>query len=93
MDDKVVYTLCERVDAKNAAQVQQEMDELSGDGSCDFVIDFKDNKYISSAGLRALTVVQKKMRAAAGSFVLRNVNDSLRDLLDVTGLSGYLPIE
>ena len=39
------------------------------------------------------TVIQKKMRAARGSFTLRNVSEQLRDLLDVTGLSGYLPIE
>ena len=53
----------------------------------------ENTKYLSSAGLRALTVIQKKMRSARGSFTLRNVSEQLRDLLDVTGLSGYLPIE
>ena len=51
------------------------------------------NRHRSSVGLRALTVIQKKMRAAHGSFTLRSVSEQLRDLLDVTGLSGYLPIE
>ena len=58
-----------------------------------FVTDMVNTGYLSSAGLRSLTVVQKKMRSVKGSFVLRNVNENLRDLLDVTGLSGYLPIE
>ncbi len=95
---EIVYRAPERVDGVNASKVQQEMVEMVAEqvenGASDlFVVDMESTKYLSSAGLRALTVVQKKMRAAAGSFVLRNVNDSLRDLLDVTGLSGYLPIE
>ena len=93
MDDKVVYTLCERVDAKNAAQVQKEMDELSGDGSCDFVIDFKDNKYISSAGLRAVLFIQKKMKKGGGSETLVNVSNAVKEIFDVTGYTKFLVIE
>lgn len=95
---EIVYKAPERVDGVNAASVQQAMvamvaEEVTNGASDLFVVDMENTKYLSSAGLRALTVVQKKMRAAQGSFTLRNVNDSLRDLLDVTGLSGYLPIE
>ena len=92
---EVVYKAPERIDGSNAAAVQEEMLKLAadaGEGTL-FVADMSDTGYLSSAGLRALTVLQKKMRAAKGSFVLRAVNDTLRDLLDVTGLSGYLPIE
>ena len=95
---EIVYKAPERVDGVNASAVQQAMvamvaEEVTNGASDLFVVDMENTKYLSSAGLRALTVVQKKMRAAQGSFTLRNVNDSLRDLLDVTGLSGYLPIE
>ena len=95
---EIVYKAPERVDGVNASAVQQAMvamvaEEVANGASDLFVVDMENTKYLSSAGLRALTVVQKKMRAAQGSFTLRNVNDSLRDLLDVTGLSGYLPIE
>ena len=95
---EIVYKAPERVDGNNAAAVQQAMVELvaekvkEGEGDL-FVVDMANTKYLSSAGLRALTVIQKKMRAARGSFTLRNVSEQLRDLLDVTGLSGYLPIE
>ncbi|MCR4763569.1 MAG: STAS domain-containing protein [Lachnospiraceae bacterium] len=95
---ETIYRAPERIDGNNAAATQEAMLALvaeataAGEGSM-FVADMTDTGYLSSAGLRALTVVQKKMRAAKGSFVMRNVSDSLRDLLDVTGLSGYLPIE
>ena len=92
---EVVYKAPERIDGNNAGAVQEEMAKLAegaGEGNL-FVVDMSDTGYLSSAGLRALTMVQKKMRASKGNFVLRSVNDTLRDLLDVTGLSGYLPIE
>ncbi len=95
----IVYKMPERVDGNNASAVQEAMLALvqdataSGEPGVLFAADMAVTGYLSSAGLRALTVVQKRMRAAKGNFVMRNVNDGLRDLLDVIGLSGYLPIE
>ncbi len=95
---ETVFKAPERVDGNNASAVQEAMAQLAteaiaaGEGTL-FVVDMSNTGYLSSAGLRALTVIQKKMRAGGGGFVLRGVNDTLRDLLDVTGLSGYLPIE
>ena len=92
---EIVFEAPERVDGNNASAVQEAMLEKLADAAEGdlFVADMTKTGYLSSAGLRSLTVVQKKMRALKGSFVLRNVNENLRDLLDVTGLSGYLPIE
>ncbi len=92
MEDQVLYELCERVDAGNAAAVQKEMDELSGDGSCDFVIDFKNNRYISSAGLRAVLFIQKKMSKGGGSETLINVSEAVKEIFDVTGYTKFLTI-
>ncbi|MCR5674358.1 MAG: STAS domain-containing protein [Lachnospiraceae bacterium] len=92
---EIVYQAPERIDGNNASAVQEAMLALleGVSGGELFVVNMENTGYLSSAGLRSLTVIQKKMRAAGGSFVLRNVNENLRDLLDVTGLSGYLPIE
>ena len=96
--NEIIYEAPERIDSNNAADVQKEMVAMAEqavqvEGEILFVVDMAGTKYLSSAGLRSLTVIQKKMRAAGGKFVLRNVSEALRDLLDVTGLSGYLPIE
>ncbi len=93
MDENNVYRLCERVDAKNATQIQKELDEFSGDGSGDIRIDFTDNKYISSAGLRAILVTQKKMTKGGGSQTLINVSEAVKEIFDVTGYSRFLTIE
>ena len=93
MSEKVVYKLRERVDANNAQEVQKELDEISGDGSLDLVIDFADNKYVSSAGLRAVLFIQKKMKKGGGSETLINVSDAVKEIFDVTGYSRFLVIE
>ena len=94
---ETIYKAPERIDGTNASAVQTEMLTLADQAAATedkiFIVDMASTDYLSSAGLRALTVIQKKMRAAKGSFKLRNVGETLRDLLDVTGLSGYLPIE
>ena len=96
---EILYQAPERIDGLNATAVQEEMLALvakaqaSGKQGLSFVADMTATGYLSSAGLRTLTVVQKRMRSLKGSFVMRNVSDGLRDLMDVTGLSGYLPIE
>ena len=93
MSEKVVYKLRERVDANNAQEVQKELEEISGDGSLDLVIDFAENKYVSSAGLRAVLVIQKKMKKGGGSETLINVSDAVKEIFDVTGYSRFLVIE
>ena len=96
---EVVFRAPERIDTNNAQAVLADMEALldeaiaNGEEGIFYVADMTDAGYLSSAGLRALTQMQKKLRAARGSFVLRNVSEAVRDLLDVTGLSGYLPIE
>ena len=96
---EVVFRAPERIDTNNAQDVLKEMEALLDEAmaesseSISYVADMSDAGYLSSAGLRALTQMQKKLRAARGTFVLRNVSEAVRDLLDVTGLSGYLPIE
>ncbi len=93
MSEKVVYKLRERVDANNAQEVQKELEEVTGDGSIDLVIDFADNKYVSSAGLRAVLFIQKKMKKGGGSETLINVSDAVKEIFDVTGYSRFLVIE
>ena len=93
MEDREVYKLRERVDASNAAEVQKEMDELSGDGSGDFVIDFAENRYISSAGLRAVLFIQKKMKKGGGTETLVNVSEAVKEIFDVTGYTKFLTIK
>jgi anti-anti-sigma factor len=56
------------------------------------VLDFSAVKYISSAGLRVLLIFQKKMLAAHGSLSIVNLNDTVREVFDMTGFSAIFKI-
>lgn len=56
------------------------------------VLDFTNLEYISSAGLRVLLSTQKIM-SKQGNMTLKNVNDEVMDVLEITGFSSFLTIE
>ncbi len=56
------------------------------------VLDMKELKYVSSAGLRVLLTLQKKM-IKQGSLKLLNVCDEIKEVLDITGFTSFLTIE
>ena len=87
------YLLCARVDASNAKKVQQELENIVAGGCDDLTLDFLENKYISSAGLRAVLSTQKKLTKAGGSLRLINVPEAVKEIFDVTGYSRFLNIE
>ena len=68
--------------------------DLNGtlDGVTELVFDLNDLDYLSSAGLRVLLTAQKRMNTQ-GAMRVRNVNETIREIFDVTGFSDILTIE
>ena len=62
------------------------------DGVTDRTIDFKEVNYVSSAGLRVLLSLQKKMMAQ-GEMKLVNVSEAVNDVFEVTGFDEILTYE
>ena len=62
------------------------------DGVTELSLDLAELEYISSAGLRVLLTAQKVMNRQ-GSMVIHNVNDTVRDVFEVTGFVDILTIE
>ncbi|MDO4338971.1 MAG: STAS domain-containing protein [Eubacteriales bacterium] len=57
------------------------------------VLDFEKLSYISSAGLRVLLSLQKKMTARKGTMIVRNPNEVVMEVFEVTGFEDILTIE
>lgn len=80
-----------RIDTTTAPQLEEAiLAELAG--ATEVNIDFKNLEYISSAGLRLLLMLQKKMNAANGTFKIMNVNDFVMEVLEMTGFKDILTI-
>ena len=62
------------------------------DGVSKLVFDFAGLDYISSAGLRSLLSAQKKMNSQ-GEMIIKNVNEIVSEIFDITGFVDILTIE
>ncbi|MBE5822509.1 MAG: STAS domain-containing protein [Butyrivibrio sp.] len=80
-----------RLDTTTAPQLDDELKSaLEGITKLDF--DFEKLEYISSAGLRVLLSAQKVMNKQ-GSMVIKNVNEEIQEIFEVTGFVDILTIE
>ncbi|MBR1747739.1 MAG: STAS domain-containing protein [Clostridia bacterium] len=57
------------------------------------VVDFTDVEYISSAGLRALLALKRRLDAENKSLTIKNINAVVREVFSVTGFINVLTIE
>lgn len=69
------------------AEIKQNVDAID----C-LVLNFKGVEYISSAGLRVLLATQKIMNKK-GKMVVREVNDTVMEIFNITGFVDILTIE
>ena len=86
-----LFALAGRLDTTTAPELEQEV-KASLDGVSELVMDMKELDYISSAGLRVLLSAQKVMNKQ-GSMTIRNANDTIMEIFEVTGFSDILTIE
>lgn len=80
-----------RLDTMTAPELEAELGKTTADAQS-LVFDFSKLEYISSAGLRVLLSAHKAMNAKGG-MKIRNVNEIVREVFDVTGFSDILTIE
>ena len=79
-----------RLDTNTSPQLEAELGDLSGVTA--LVMDFAALEYISSAGLRVLLAAQKTMNTQ-GNMKVTNVNETIKEIFDVTGFSEILTTE
>lgn len=80
-----------RLDTTTSPKLEEDLrSSIEGIASLEF--DLEKLEYISSAGLRVLLAMQKIMNKQ-GRMLLRNVNESVMEVFEVTGFADILSIE
>lgn len=80
-----------RLDTSTAPRLEAELKTSLNDVT-DLTMDFSGLEYLSSAGLRVLLAAQKVMNRQ-GRMVLRNVNETIMEVFEVTGFIDILTIQ
>lgn len=80
-----------RLDTITAPELETSL-RASYAGVSKLVLDFAALDYVSSAGLRVILQAQKTMNRQ-GEMVIRNVNEGINEVFEVTGFIDILTIE
>ena len=89
-DNEAVLKVGGRLDTTTAPQLEAELKQ-SLPGIEKLVLDFAALEYLSSAGLRVLLQAQKTMNKQ-GEMIIKNVNETINDIFEVTGFIDILTI-
>jgi anti-sigma B factor antagonist len=90
-NNSAVFALSGRLDTVTAPELEAAL-QKSLDGVSELTLDFDGLDYISSAGLRVLLAAQKTM-SKQGFMKLVHVNQTIMEILEVTGFTDILTIE
>ena len=88
---ELTVTITGRLDTTTAPQLEAEFKQ-SITGVEKLVLDFTALDYLSSAGLRVLLAAQKVMNKQ-GEMIIKNVNETINEIFEVTGFIDILTIE
>ena len=87
-----VVTARGRLDGASSGMFAERLGQLVSGAQPRLVVDFASVDFVSSAGLRAVLTVMKKVKAANGAFALCAVQDPVREVLDITGFTTMIAI-
>ena len=88
---ELTLSLTGRLDTTTAPELEAAIKE-NITGVTNLVMDFAGLEYLSSAGLRVILSAQKTMNKQ-GEMVIRNVNETINEVFEITGFIDILTIE
>jgi anti-anti-sigma factor len=86
----VTLSLIGRLDTNTASELEAAIHEIN---SVDLILDCEKLEYVSSAGLRVLLLIQKKVNNSIKSFTLTNVCEDVKEVLHMTGFLSIINIK
>lgn len=81
-----------RLDVKAAREAESAFAEAAK-AAPNVVLDMSELEYIASAGLRALKRLRSDVRGNGGTLTIRNVQDDVMEIFEMTGFAAMLTFE
>jgi anti-anti-sigma factor len=85
-------SLAGELDPHTAPLLQREIDRVLDEGGSDLVLDLSQLGFVDSSGLRVLIAAQHQLGEHGGTLVLRAPSETVRRLLEITGLVDHVTI-
>ena len=91
-DNCVLVAVKGRIDAVTAPEFDKQVGEWVDADTSDFIVDLSELDYISSAGLRSILGVAKRLRGNERELTLCSLKDTVREVFDISGFRSIIPI-
>ena len=92
-NQNLIISLSGRLDTITSPQLEDEINRNSFDEIETVTLNMRALEQISSAGLRVVLKLHKKMTAQGGQLKLINVNDMIMEIFTMTGMDSFLEID
>ncbi|MCA9969224.1 MAG: anti-sigma factor antagonist [Anaerolineales bacterium] len=83
-----IVTLAGEIDSRTAVQVEEQLLPLATPG-CKILLEMSQVAYLSSAGLRILLLLYRRIASQNGQVVLSGLQEMLRDTMAITGFLDF----
>ena len=91
-DSTLTVAISGNIDTVTAPELDAKLQEnLSGIKT--LILDFAAVDYISSAGLRVILMTNQLVEDVEGDMTVKNVNEDVRDVFEMTGFDSLLNLE
>jgi stage II sporulation protein AA (anti-sigma F factor antagonist) len=81
-----------QINSANAGGIEADLLAHVEKGESRFVLDLANLNYISSAGLRVVLVLAKRLKQNAGALVLCEMQPHVREVFDISGFLAILTV-
>jgi len=88
----VVLEVTGRLDASTTQEFEKSSADSITQDSCRMVLDLSGLEYISSAGLRNLLVLARKLRSGGGTLTLCNLSGIVEEVVNISGVQKIIPV-
>ena len=88
----VIVSVKGRMDTVTAPDFERQLSEWVEGGELNFIIELGGLDYISSAGLRSVLVITKKVKAKGGRLMLSSLQEPVKEVFEISGFSTIIPI-
>lgn len=91
-DGKTVVELTGRLDNSTAPDFEKRCASLVDGGSKVIVLDLSRLEYLSSAGLRAILAIAKRLQAVGGKLLACSLSGLVKEVFTVSGFDAMVPV-
>ena len=90
--EATIVSVTGRIDAVTSPELETYLTEAAEGDAKRLIINFDELDYISSAGLRVILMLAKKMKAKQREFILVGVKGRIKQVFEMSGISSILNI-